>query len=675
MRLDTVDSQPFASPQEHMAAEFRWLDARLAEHVQSLRAEGRFDESALRGLRLDEDRVLAGLAAPRRQASTPHSDRLREIIDQRAAAGPAPPLYRMVGQFGLDAFERCALLCAAAPALDARYRAALALAQNDATRAFANADQLIALLDPSNRFGRLAAFAPDAPLLRYRLLVCPPGKEDAPLADRPLAVDDRVAMAMLGLRGGVPQELALAFELLDPEAEDWAPDLLDIPLGDAPVLVLETREDRGQQALAARRAMREDSGLVRLDLGRIPDPSGGSARGVVSLAAREARLCDALLYVDAGNTMPSEPVVQALLELLTSGTGFVLTAVADLAHRIAAADVARVGHLVLPPLQATGRLAWWRRASTDPDAPGIARRAWQSRLGPTGIGRSRGTSGKHGRVCRPLPALLRPVEARWHRGDLVVSDTLAHQLDELTAFVSNWPQVLGSWGFGDSNPQSRHCIALFSGPSGTGKTMAASIVAQAAEVPLYRASLAGIFDKYLGETEKQIDRLFDAAAEAGIALVFDEADALFGSRTEINDAHARYANLTVSHLLQRVEEHEGLVILTSNLPRNIDEAFARRIGHVLAFALPDAAGRRKLWARAIPAAAPLEPGVDLPAVAETFELSGGDIRNAALAAAYLAAAEGAAIGMRHLLRAVERTMAKAGRTPIAADFGRLDAER
>jgi SpoVK/Ycf46/Vps4 family AAA+-type ATPase len=271
--------------------------------------------------------------------------------------------------------------------------------------------------------------------------------------------------------------------------------------------------------------------------------------------------------------------------------------------------------------------------------------------------------------------VLRPVQARWGRDDLILSETLARQIDELTAFVSNWPKVLGEWGYGASNPQSRRCLALFSGPSGTGKTMAASIVARAADVPLYRASLASIFDKYLGETEKQIDRLFDAAADAGVAILCDEADALFGSRTEVNDAHARYANLTVSYLLQRIEEHEGLVILTSNLPRNMDDAFARRIDHSLAFSLPDAAGRGKLWRRAIPHRAELGDDIDLDALAATFELSGGDISNAALAAAYLAASENCPIGMRHLLRAIERELAKAGRTPIAADFGHLDAAR
>jgi hypothetical protein len=440
--------------------------------------------------------------------------------------------------------------------------------------------------------------------------------------------------------------------------------------------VFETHRDSGQRALAARRAGRAGLGLLRLDLARVSDAIDPPIATLVALAAREARLTQALLYVAAGDAAPGTPEVSALIQLVAMGEPLAISATPDVAHLIEKVDPGRVARIALPALDAGDRLAWLRAASSDPDAPDLARFAWGARLGPSAISRLRGRpiTGKD-RAHRPLPSLLRPVQARWRRDDLVLSDALARQLDELTAFVSNWPKVLGDWGFGDSNPQSRHCLALFSGPSGTGKTMAASVVARAAQVPLYRASLASIFDKYLGETEKQIDRLFEAAAEAGIAILCDEADALFGARTEQSDAHARYANLTVSHLLQRIEEHEGLVILTTNLPRNMDEAFARRIGHAMAFTLPDMGGRLKLWQRAIPPQAQVSDLVDLSAIAETFELSGGDIRNAALAAAYLAAAQGQPIGMPHLLRAVERELSKAGRTPIAADFGRLDAAR
>ncbi len=669
MRLDTVRTQPFASAAAHIEAEFQWLDARIADYLRRLEDEKRFDDSTLRGLKLDTDHVIAGLTPT--DIPTRSEDPLREIIDARASFAPTPPLYQIAATFGLDPFERTALMVAAAPALDSRYRSALAMAQNDVTRHWASPNLIIDMLAPDARFDALGAFADDAPLLRHRLLVpLAPGVQTG-LADRALGVDARVAMALLGQVAGVPAALSYALTPLDPEAEDWAPDLLTMPIGAKPVTVFETRRDSGQQALAARRAMQHGQGLLRLDLSRLP--ANAEAENLIILAAREAMLRGAFLYIVADDLARDAPAISGVTQLLSHGVPFALSAGTDLAHRITTAAPTRVERIALKPLEATDRLVWLRRTDGGLNEAVLTRIAWGTRLGPAGIARLNWGAEAHDRA--PLPSLLRPVQARWTRDDLVLSETLARQLDELTAFVTNWPTVLGDWDFVHSNPQARHCLALFSGPSGTGKTMAASVVARAAQVPLYRASLASIFDKYLGETEKQIDRLFEAAAEAGVAILCDEADALFGARTEQNDAHARYANLTVSHLLQRIEEHEGLVILTSNLPRNMDDAFARRIGHALAFTLPDATGRRKLWQRAFPAQAPLADTVDLSAIAETFELSGGDIRNAALAAAYLAAAMGTPIGMPHLLRAIERELSKAGRTPIAADFGRLDAAR
>jgi hypothetical protein len=676
MRLDTLPSEPFASAAEHMAAEFRWLDARIAAHLRGLREEDRFDESEMRGLRLDERPVLAALSPARRAGETP-LDRLREIIDQRAAAGPPPPLYRIAESFGLSPIERSALLVAAAPALDNRYRASLALAQNDATRSAATPDLLIELLDPAGRFDLLGCFTPDAPLMRHRLLRFADPRSNSPLADRAIAVDDRLVLALLGRIGGLPEALAQALEPLDPAVEDWAPDLLELPRVARPVWLFDSARDNGQRALAARRAAKAGRPLLRLDLDRLADTRGEEAGELLALAVREALLRDALLYVESGALDRASPLAAATVtSLACADCQLVVSAPAEIGHRIWQASPARAERIALAPLDAVERLTWWQRAARDPGDPHVAHLAWRSRLGPTGIGRScRDDLAPAAIPQRPLPAMLRPVRSLWQREDLVLSDVLARQLDELTAFVSNWPQVLGEWGYAQSNPQSRHCLALFSGPSGTGKTMAAGIVAAAAELPLYRASLASIFDKYIGETEKQIDRLFEAAADAGIALLCDEADALFAARSESTDVHARYSNLTVAYLLQRIEEHEGLVILTSNLPRNMDEAFARRIGHSLAFTLPDMPGRLKLWRRAIPERARVAGDVDFASLAETFELSGGDIRNASLAAAYLAAAANEPIGMKHLLRAIERELEKAGRTPIAADFGRLGSAR
>ena len=678
MRLDTLPSLPFTSPGEHLEAECRWLDARLADLVQRRREQGRFDERPTRGLACEEGAVLAELAERPGQAWPP--DRLRAIIDGRVMAGQPPPLYAIADRCDLSGFERDVLFASAACSFDSRYQIAYAFAHNDMTRRSPTPSLMIELLGAGNRFDALACFAADSPLIALGLVRFDSGEATRPLADRSIGIDDRVLFALTAPQNQVDPVLSNGLVTVVDAEEDWAPDLLDIPLPEAICLLFEGRPDLGQRALAARAAARSGMGLLWASLEQAsvlePDPAA-----LARALAREARISGRALLVEVSDTAASAKAEALVDRLLGLGVRLFVAAPArtldlgTIRHRDAIVRIA------MPENHALDRLTWWRRALGDKHAAQSTRLAWTTRLGPHEIGRLRSVDpGLLGPLARDrsrrrLPAVLQELPHRWTRDELLLPEAVERQLDELTAFVAHWPKVVGEWGFGASNPQARHCLALFSGSSGTGKTMAAGIVAEAAQIDLYRANLATVFDKYIGETEKQIDRLFDAAADAGVALLFDEADVLFGNRTEVSDSHDRYANLTVAYLLQRVESHEGLVILASNLPGNMDEAFARRLTHTINFPLPDPALREQLWRRALPASAAREPDLDLCALAELFELSGGSIRNAALAAAYFAAADGQAIGMRHLLRAVERELAKTGRSPIAADFGRLAQAR
>jgi SpoVK/Ycf46/Vps4 family AAA+-type ATPase len=218
------------------------------------------------------------------------------------------------------------------------------------------------------------------------------------------------------------------------------------------------------------------------------------------------------------------------------------------------------------------------------------------------------------------------------------------------------------WGFGGKMALGRGICALFAGPSGTGKTMAASVLARSLHLDLYRVDLAQTVSKYIGETEKNLDRVFRAAEAADAVLFFDEADALFGKRSEVKDAHDRYANLEVGYLLQKMEEYDGLAILATNLRQHIDEAFTRRLRCIVEFPFPDQDGRLRIWRTVFPSAAPLAEDVDLPALARQVRLAGGNIRNIALSAAFLAASDGAPIGQAHLLRAARSEYVKVGRT-------------
>ena len=228
--------------------------------------------------------------------------------------------------------------------------------------------------------------------------------------------------------------------------------------------------------------------------------------------------------------------------------------------------------------------------------------------------------------------------------------------------------VYSDWGFEQRIASGKGLKSLFAGASGTGKTMAAGVIARELELDLYKIDLSSIVSKYIGETEKNLDRIFRAAQSSNAILFFDEADALFGKRSEVKDAHDRYANIEVAYLLQKIEEYEGVVILASNLSKNIDDAFSRRMHYVVEFPLPDESYRERLWRTMFPSEVPLSNDVDFQFLARKFPIAGGDIRNVALDAAFLAAQDGKVVTMRQLARALARQMMKQGKIPSAMDF-------
>ena len=245
--------------------------------------------------------------------------------------------------------------------------------------------------------------------------------------------------------------------------------------------------------------------------------------------------------------------------------------------------------------------------------------------------------------------------------DLILPPNARQRLRELSAAIKRRHVVYAEWGFAQRVACGTGIKALFAGASGTGKTMAAGVIARELGLDMYKIDLSGVISKYIGETEKNLDRIFEAARSANAVLFFDEADAIFGKRSEVKDAHDRYANVEVAYLLQKLEEHDGVVILASNLKRNIDEAFARRLHYVIDFPKPDATQREQLWRGMFPSTAPLAADVNFEFLARQFELAGGDIRNVVLDAAFLAAQDSGRIGMPHLVQALARQMGKQGK--------------
>lgn len=251
--------------------------------------------------------------------------------------------------------------------------------------------------------------------------------------------------------------------------------------------------------------------------------------------------------------------------------------------------------------------------------------------------------------------------------DLVLPADRMIMLREFLLWITHKQRVVEEWGGQDCGGP----VALFSGPSGTGKTFAAAVLATELGWPLYRVDLGRLVSKYIGETEKNLNRLFDAAHGQSMILQFDEADSLFSKRGEVKEARDRYANMEVSHLLARIESHQGPVILTTNLRKQIDPAFARRFQVVVEFPRPDEAARQQLWEKLLPPKAPRQKELNCALLGKAVNLTGGNIRNAALMSAYLAAGQNEMINLQHVTLAVWRELGKDGRELTRADLGTL----
>jgi SpoVK/Ycf46/Vps4 family AAA+-type ATPase len=269
---------------------------------------------------------------------------------------------------------------------------------------------------------------------------------------------------------------------------------------------------------------------------------------------------------------------------------------------------------------------------------------------------------------RDLRSLAQRIEPVYSWDDLVLPLATLAQLREVSAALKNRHVVYTRCGFEEKLSLGKGLKALFAGESGTGKTMTAEVMARELGLDLYKIDLSTVVSKYIGETEKNLDRIFRAAQSSNAIIFFDEADALFGKRSEVKDAHDRYANIEVAYLLQKIEEYDGFVILATNLILNVDDAFKRRMNYTVEFPFPDEHHCELLWRGMFPPETPLAEDLDFTFLGCQFPMSGGNIKNAAVAAAFLAAAEDSTVQMRHLIQSVAREWQKLGKLPSAADF-------
>ena len=690
----------YSDPLDHLLAELSWLDLMLAQRVAWLRKTGRFTEDPFRGLYVAEGQVDA-LLAPEAESigeSTAEILARRALIDRDVAAAEASgvtlPLRRLRHLFGLDDFEQASLLLAAAADIELRYESLFAYAQNDVTQKRPTIDLALALFagDRREQLQRRRSFAEDAPLIRNCLICLVAKDEPESFLARRLTIDRRIVDALLG-SNRLDERLAPFTTLMTTPAASAVKERLaraGLVWRRAPTLLyFEGAPDAGQRAAAEALAAQEQSSLL------VVEPRADTHL-LAGILAREAVLQNAAVFVELPQEIDGAEArsKQALLlDGLCAADRLVMAAGgSDFAPR---EHLPRLRCLNFPfePPAYSARFALWQKALSAGGLNGAAAPLGEALavkfgLGPAAVEAAVEAAGwdaaldgvgtldgpRLHRAARAgarhaLARLARKIEPHHDWSDLVLPARELRQLREICASITHWPLVHRRWGFDAKLPYGRALAVLFSGRSGTGKTMAASIIARTLDLDIYKIDLATVVSKYIGETEKNLDRIFSEAEASNAVLFFDEADALFGKRSEVKDAHDRYANLEVAYLLQRIEAYEGLVILATNLAKNIDEAFARRMRHIVEFPFPDASQRERIWRTIFPAAAPLATDVDLAFLASRFEIAGGSIRNVALAAAFLAAEDGTAITMAHLARAMAREMQKLGRMPARAEFG------
>jgi hypothetical protein len=505
---------------------------------------------------------------------------------------------------------------------------------------------------------------------------------DRPFLTRALRVPDRVTGHLLGDDTPAPELASVLGRTLAHGgvlAERLA---AAVTAGVRLVHVREVRGGSGRPLAAAALHASGRSAIV-VDLARTA--AQGDPLGLIALAGREALLTGGGLV--AGPIEAVADLAPAVLRRLTAVRGpvpvlLVGTGVWDPAWSDTVPLLVDV-----PALALDERTLLWRReldgAGRGLDGAAVAHFS----LGPDQVHRAVAAAamaavlhggplteddlrrGARSQNAAGLDRLARRFEPEVGWSDLVLPPAVLGQLHELTARARHRDLVLSQWRMRRGGGRGHGVTALFAGESGTGKTMSAEVIAAELGLDLYTVDLASVVDKYVGETEKNLERIFREAADVNGVLLFDEADAVFGKRSEVRDAHDRYANIESAYLLQRMESFDGLAILATNLRANIDDAFTRRLDAVVDFPTPDEGLRRSLWERCLAPPLPLGDDLDLDFCARAFELPGGNIRSVTVTAAYLAAGAGGPVGMKEIIAAVHEEYRKLGRLILAREFG------
>jgi winged helix domain-containing protein/ATPase family protein associated with various cellular activities (AAA) len=720
-QMQTAAIIPKSTNYEQLTDLLEFLNVCLLREV-CRRSQGQRQLDYLHGLVLSEQEILAILSGKTDNTHIGDDEelgaRLREIEERgfvrrsSHAMGTAHPLTQISALFQLRHIEEQCLVLCLAPEIDAKYSRVYAFLQDDITKKQPCVDLALKLFceDMRDRLATRAIFSPRSPLVKNRLINLGEVQDGiVTLLQRPLSLDDRVT-AFLVETPQLDGALSQWVEFVPPSDDSIRIDiqaemkgLADRLLGNCfaggeatlrPIIHLYGKFNSGKRLVAEYLGQRMCLPLLVADINRLPLSAGDRVEALWRLG-RESLLRPSIVLVENFDVLLQEGrrgEVEALLDAVQEFSPLTIFSGTD-AWKLRKPKSLFLS-LVCEVPDASSRIVLWKEHLRDnphglstndlselaskfsftgdqiEDAIQFAcdQAYWDSQP-PRPL-----TAAALHQACRRistpnLGGLARKVEPHYNWTDIVLPASQLTQLHELSSHVRHTQLVLESWGFARKLPYGRGVTALFNGLSGTGKTMAAGIIGGELGLDLYKIDLSCVVSKYIGETEKNLNRIFAEAEDSSAILFFDEADAVFGKRSEVKDAHDRYANIETAYLLQRIEDYNGVVILATNMKQNMDEAFVRRMRFIIHFPFPNDAERERIWEKAFPDAAPLDPKVDFRWLTRKLKITGGHIKNISVRAAFLASERQGVIDMDCLVEAARRELGKTGKVISLGDFG------
>jgi len=688
----------------HLQAELACLDVLIQREVRRWQIAGQNPNDTFRGLHLTESEAQRLLARPLatswgQTASLPPAEaaafdqaeaaaraHIEDALRQVQAQGRLTRWQHLAQTFGLDRFARDTLLICLAPALDLRYERLYSYLQDDVTAKRPRLNLVLDLLaEPGpGRLQKLVYFTETGPLFRYNLLERNADRNaTGSLLNQTLRIDHTIVHWLLGTYQPHPK-LSRHATLLPPQTiEDLSiPPEFERVIADKPILVFYGPDRLRQEEAVKSLLSLSGRALLQVNLADVI-AAGVTPQEAINLTLRDARLLQAVPALQGWDACLSDGALPPnLLDTLCTHPDAVMLMGETMWQAANLSRQRRLFWLEFPmPSYADRQLLWnhylgaatENRLNTDDIASQFTLTAGQIR---DVVATARDRANQQQRPLHTedlfaaarlhssarLAKLARKIEPRFDWTDIILPADQIAILQELVSTVRVRPKVLEEWQVGQKLAANAGVTVLFAGPPGTGKTMAAEVVAAELGLDLYKIDLSSVVSKYVGETEKNLERIFDEAERSNAILFFDEADALFGKRSEVKDAHDRYANIEISYLLQRMDGYNGVTILATNLRANLDDAFTRRLQFAVDFPFPEQAEvRLKIWESLFPPTVPRAPNLDLPLIARRFKLAGGNIRNVIVSAAHQAAADGNRVTMGHLLHGLRRELQKMGR--------------